>query len=230
MTGKKNKAVFLIHGSWMGGWCWDEVAALLARTGSEVFSPSLVGIGEDPAARLATHVAQVQAHLDSISADDIVVVGHSYGAAVACEVAALGDRRIARLVILDGFLLEEGTSIFDRYPAVENLLQPLMESGPPGFIAPPPRALLESPAERLSDAVMDRLKPMPVATHRELARFPAAAINNPAHYVRFARFPAFAETETEARRLSWAVSRLEAGHMAMLTAPAAVCEKILEEV
>lgn len=225
---RPRRSALLIHGSWMGGWYWNALGQRLARAGFEVFAPDLLGLGENPTVGLAAHVAQIESVLASIGTANITLIGHSYGAVVASEVAAAGSR-VAQLVILDGFLLEPGSSIFDRYPSVEAILQPLMRDGPPGFIEPPPRPVLEAPGEHLPQAAMDRLRPMPAASHLEPARFDPARIENDVHYVRFSRFPAFRDTQSEARRLGWAVSELDVGHMAPLIDPDLVCHTILEK-
>lgn len=36
----------LVHGGWHGGWCWKRVATRLRRSGHEVFTPTLTGLGE----------------------------------------------------------------------------------------------------------------------------------------------------------------------------------------
>ena len=39
----------LIHGSWHGGWCFDEVRALLETQGHAVIAPDLPGMGGNEA-------------------------------------------------------------------------------------------------------------------------------------------------------------------------------------
>ena len=36
----------LVHGAWHGGWCWNKTSPLLRASGSEVFVPTLTGLGE----------------------------------------------------------------------------------------------------------------------------------------------------------------------------------------
>ena len=36
----------LVHGAWLGGWCWKKVTPLLRAAGHEVFAPTLTGLGE----------------------------------------------------------------------------------------------------------------------------------------------------------------------------------------
>jgi pimeloyl-ACP methyl ester carboxylesterase len=39
-------AFVLVHGGWHGGWCWRFVAAALRRSGHDVYTPSLTGLGD----------------------------------------------------------------------------------------------------------------------------------------------------------------------------------------
>jgi hypothetical protein len=36
----------LVHGAWLGGWCWKKVTPLLPAAGHKVFAPILAGLGE----------------------------------------------------------------------------------------------------------------------------------------------------------------------------------------
>jgi hypothetical protein len=36
----------LVHGAWLGGWCWKKVTPLLRAAGHNVFAPTLTGLGE----------------------------------------------------------------------------------------------------------------------------------------------------------------------------------------
>src|SRR5271170_3296359 len=51
----------LVHGAWLGGWCWKKVTPLLRAAGHQVFAPTLTGLGErshlfSPEVGLDTHV------------------------------------------------------------------------------------------------------------------------------------------------------------------------------
>ena len=40
------KTFVLVHGAFVGGWCWRRVARLLQSKGHSVFAPTLTGLGD----------------------------------------------------------------------------------------------------------------------------------------------------------------------------------------
>ncbi|HEV7205637.1 MAG TPA: alpha/beta hydrolase [Jatrophihabitans sp.] len=102
--------VVLVHGLWHGSWSWDDVRARLADEGVESVAPEL------PMQSLAGDAAVVSEVLDSID-KDVLLVGHSYGGAVVTVAGA--HPKVARLVYLAGFLLDDGESISRVAPEQE---------------------------------------------------------------------------------------------------------------
>jgi pimeloyl-ACP methyl ester carboxylesterase len=87
----------LIHGAWHGGWGWQRMTPLLRAAGHLVHAPSLTGLGERkhlarPDIDLDVHVEDVVQLLEMEDLQDIVLVGHSYG---ALRSPACGSRRAA---------------------------------------------------------------------------------------------------------------------------------------
>ena len=106
----------LVHGAFHGGWCWDDVAALLRAGGGTVYTPTLTGLCEraaesTPQTNLTTHVTDVVRLLDEEDLHDVVLVGHSYGGAVITGVAHRRGERLGALVYLDAFVPEDGQSV-----------------------------------------------------------------------------------------------------------------------
>jgi pimeloyl-ACP methyl ester carboxylesterase len=92
----------LVHGLWLGGWCWDGVRAALADRGVDSVAVEL------PLTDLPADVRATRAALDAFGRP-AVLVGHSYGGAV---VTAAGDHPLVReLVYLAAFQLDEGESV-----------------------------------------------------------------------------------------------------------------------
>jgi pimeloyl-ACP methyl ester carboxylesterase len=104
----------LVHGSWHGGWCWDSVAMLLRGAGHRVEAPDLAGLGADRTdladITLASWRDQIAALVDA-APEPVVLVGHSRGGIVISEVAEARPDKIARLVYLAAFLLDDGETI-----------------------------------------------------------------------------------------------------------------------
>jgi len=122
----------LIHGAWHGGWCWERVVPLLEAAGHAVLAPDLPGMEQHPGA-LGEDVlgewAEFVAGLASRAQAPVILVGHSRGGVVISEAAERVPDRIARLVYLTAFLLEDGQSLNDvasRHPDI----------GPGPFIGP----------------------------------------------------------------------------------------------
>jgi pimeloyl-ACP methyl ester carboxylesterase len=108
----------LVHGAWMGGWCYKRVARLLRQAGHEVYTPTLTGLGErahlmSRAIDLNTHVQDVLGVIRCEELSDIVLCGHSYGGMVITGVAEHIAAKIRSLVYLDAFVPENGKCLFD---------------------------------------------------------------------------------------------------------------------
>jgi pimeloyl-ACP methyl ester carboxylesterase len=104
----------LVHGSYNGGWCWEEVVPLLRSAGHEALAPDLPAHGEDdtPAseASLEGYVERVCDVLGSIPGPAILV-GHSMAGAVIRRVAELRPDAVETLVYLCGYLLGDGETM-----------------------------------------------------------------------------------------------------------------------
>lgn len=129
-TGTKPTFVF-VHGAWHGGWCWSEVARLLAEQGYPAIALDLPGHGIT--ARFpASYVAQPQntlalpievSPLSALTLNDyrdlvlkairglmndgsgpVILVGHSLGGATISAVAEANPTLIRRLVYLTAFV------------------------------------------------------------------------------------------------------------------------------
>lgn len=106
----------LVPGMWLGGWAWDDVAGRLRAAGHDVRAVTLSGvgdrIGEDgPGADLERHTRDV---IDATGeADDVILVGHSYGGMPVTMAADRIPERVARVVYVDSGPLADGTRQLD---------------------------------------------------------------------------------------------------------------------
>lgn len=110
------RSYLLVHGAWMGAWCWDEVAAGLRAHGASVTTVELPAHGSDqtplPTATLDAYVATVRAAL-AAAPPPVILVGHSMGGMVVTGVAELAGPRLAKVIYLGAYLPHDGQSLFD---------------------------------------------------------------------------------------------------------------------
>jgi pimeloyl-ACP methyl ester carboxylesterase len=96
--------VLLIHGIMSDSTTWTRAAGLLAGNGYRVLAPDLLGHGEsDKGAdsyQLADFAASLVTLLTELKAAEVTVVGHSFGGAVAMQLAYDHPELVRRLVLV----------------------------------------------------------------------------------------------------------------------------------
>ncbi|MFM5955439.1 MAG: alpha/beta fold hydrolase [Novosphingobium sp.] len=108
----------LIHGSWHGGWCFDEVTHRLEAAGHRVTAPTLPGMDGDEAALRAVTlqgwadfaVAQCRALKDELDGAPVVLAGHSRGGLVVSQAAETDPTAMNALVYVCAMMLPDGMS------------------------------------------------------------------------------------------------------------------------
>ncbi|MFI1225009.1 MULTISPECIES: alpha/beta fold hydrolase [unclassified Streptomyces] len=139
----------LVAGAFTGPHVWRDTAARLTARGAEPHTVALTGLGGRPAepgraVDLETHVADVLAVIDSVTAEsdqEIVLVGHDYG---IHPVLGAADRRaasVARIVHLDAGMPRDGVPALAVVPD-QGLRKELAEraaSGTGSDLEPPAR-------------------------------------------------------------------------------------------
>lgn len=104
----------LIHGSWHGGWCFDEVKALLEAAGHDVFAPDLPGMGGTEAELAAVTLqgwGEFAADLcRTAPSHPVVLAGHSRGGLVVSEAAEIAAEVIDAIVYICAMMLPAGMS------------------------------------------------------------------------------------------------------------------------
>ena len=103
----------LVHGAFVGGWCWRWVAPYLRAAGHEVHAPTLTGLGErvhlaSPQIDLDTHLQDVVNLLHYEDLTGVILVGWSYGGMVVAGVADRVPERIAHVVYFDSDVPRDG--------------------------------------------------------------------------------------------------------------------------
>ena len=208
----------LVHGAWLGGWCWKKVTPLLRAAGHEVFAPTLTGLGErshlfSPEVGLDTHVEDIVAVMDYEDLRDVILVGHSYAGMVIAGVAQRAAHRLAELVYLDSFLPESGKSLDDYLPAphpsVDGRVKPL-----------DPRTAFGAASEADIAWMAPRLRDSPARAFSQpldLSRI----VTLPRTYIQCSNeFPCFVESAERAKRRGFRFFELmSANHCPMVTQP-----------
>ena len=129
----------LIHGSWHGGWCFNEVAARLRNAGHFVVAPDLPGMGGTEAELRAVTLegwaefaAEQCRELKRHFAGPVVLAGHSRGGIVVLAAAEHDPLAMDALVYICAHMLPPGMSRaqFGEEHAVPNpgfaaIIQPL---------------------------------------------------------------------------------------------------------
>jgi pimeloyl-ACP methyl ester carboxylesterase len=228
----------LVHGAWHGGWCWRRVTPLLRAAGHDVYAPTLTGLGERahllaPAVDLDTHAADVLGVLACEELRGVVLVGHSYGGMVITAVAERAAALLAHLVYLDAFLPRDGECLLDFLPpdARERTLAGAEPAGE-GWYLPPQRVEHPFGVTDPADAawLRARLSAHPLASIAQpVRRADPAAAALPRTYVECTATGWFAASAARARAEGgWGYRALAAVHDAMVTAPQALADVLLE--
>jgi pimeloyl-ACP methyl ester carboxylesterase len=102
-TRDQRPTVVLVHGAWADASSWSGVISRLNRAGLTSVAVA------NPLRSLSGDSAYLRRYLDTIDGP-IVLVGHSYGAAVITN-AATGDPDVKALVYVNGSVPDEGLSV-----------------------------------------------------------------------------------------------------------------------
>lgn len=230
------RTFILLHGAWHGGWCWDRVVPLLQDAGHQVHAPTLTGLSErahllSPLVGLDTHVEDVVRIIDTFGLSDVVLVGHSYAGQIITSVADRRPGLIARRVYLDAFVSEGGEAARDLLP--ETVEQHWAESARTsgfGWLVPVRQLSVLGVTEQADvDWLTPRLTPHPWKTYTDRPQLTGAVAAVPAAFIECVSWMrVFREQAERGRRLGWPVHELDTGHEAMVTAPKALADLLLE--
>jgi pimeloyl-ACP methyl ester carboxylesterase len=232
----------LVHGAFMGGWCWRWVAPELRAAGHEVHTPTLTGLGERvhlarPEVDLDTHIEDVAELLHYDDLNGVILVGWSYGGMVVAGVADRAHERVAHVVYLDSDVPRDGdTSVPPGQLAARERLARAYGDGwriPPEALGASEMLLRDLPKEQ-QRWVAARLVPQPLNTWTQPIRLSGAAAAMPSTYIRCTVDYDAGDEDTrrqDARIHSepkWRYRELTAAHNAPFTMARAVAELLLE--
>ena len=219
----------LLHSPLVGPHTWDIVADCLRRAGRRVIVPSLAGVleGRPPYyGALASAVAR-----STSDSGPSILVGHS-GAGSLLPAATQAIRATggscAATIFVDAILPHPGASWMSTAPAaLQDKLSKLAQSGrlPPWHQWLPPGVLerIITDAAQRSAFIAD-LPSVPVQYLIEPA--PAAAALPPTRCGYLQVSEAYSKEANEAERMGWPVLRERLNHLAMLTHPQLVSDRL----
>jgi pimeloyl-ACP methyl ester carboxylesterase len=226
----------LVHGAWHGSWCWSRVRRALIGEGHEVFTPTLTGVAERNHT-LAPHI-DLQHHVDDVAnlirwedLDSVILCGHSYGGCVISGVADVLPHRIAALVYLDAFLLEDGESVHDLISPEQREMQVgLADEFGEGWRVPPIPAEVFNVNARDREWVDRQCTPQSLATFQQriqLTEGQSQVLRNHFIYASGWEGSPFTPSYNRAKARGWTTSEIACGHEVMLDRPEALTAELI---
>jgi len=218
----------LVHGAWHGSWCWKRVRKALQAQGHDVFTPTLTGIGErshllSPEVNLETHICDIVNLIRWEELSNVVLCGHSYGGAVVSGAADRVPEKIAALIYLDAFVLDDGESVHGYLPPEhrEGQLEGARLEGEGWKVPPIPAATFNVNAN--DAAWVDRQSTMhPLAAFQQPLRLNGGitGVKN-VTYILASGYEAspFMPSYERAKARGWRTADIACGHDAMLDMP-----------
>jgi pimeloyl-ACP methyl ester carboxylesterase len=111
--------IILVPGLWLDGSSWDEVTPILEEAGHRTHALTLPGMESKDAERSGItrqdHVQAVVAAIDAVD-EEVALVGHSAGAAIAYAAVDARPGRVSRAIYVGGFPLGDGVGDPGGYP------------------------------------------------------------------------------------------------------------------
>lgn len=223
----------LVHGGFMGGWVWREVANYLRAAGHEVFTPTLTGLGErahlaNPETDLNTNIQDIVGVVECEDLSQVILVGYSHGGMVITGVAERVPDRISRLVYLDALVPKDGQSLFDVCgPELAKQFFDLAREHGDGWHVP---VLPPNPPKWQPQPIKTVTQPLKVKNPAAIV-IPRAYIHctiRPKEHPLALAWPALDNAAEEARQHGWWYREISADHGVVFTMPKELAELLLE--
>jgi pimeloyl-ACP methyl ester carboxylesterase len=226
----------LVHGAWMGGWCWRDVVRELRAAGHQVYTPTMTGLGErghllTPSVRLSTFIEDVCRVIEFEELTDVILVGHSFGGMVISGVADRMEESVKQLIFLDALVAQHGQSAISILPPVVQAERTHTDD-PDGLRmhTPSPESFgVSDPAQ--AAWVLRRSTPHPLHAYTEpLALRHPVGNGLPCTYIAVTE-PWYAPlVDVRAwvkRQADWQWREIPTGHAPMITAPKLLAQELL---
>jgi hypothetical protein len=218
--------IALIHSPLTGPALWEPVAERLRSLGRNTAVPDLTSAADADPPHYAAFAATAAEQIGE-SQPNVVLVGHSGAGALLPSIAGQ-LRGVAGAVFVDALLPHPGATWFDTAPwqlrrhlldlADGDRLPPWNAWFPPATI----EALLPDSVQR--ERFAEELPRMPLAYFEERAPDPDGWPPQWCVYLRLSE--GYRDQEAHARRLGWETHEFETDHLAPLTRPGPVADRI----
>jgi pimeloyl-ACP methyl ester carboxylesterase len=234
--GKSARTFVLVPGAWLGGWCWQPVAGLLADRGYPVLALTLPGLSYDgsPAGLgLADAIDHVVNEVERRGLANVVLVGHSWGGYPVTGAAHRLASRVAKVIYFSAVVPEQGKSMADENEQYGGIIRQAITASPhatvPLGLDAVQGVLMPGDPAPLQELVSQLLLPQPGGYMTgSLDLPPVTTIGLDTAYVLCADDSALARPGAEfAARLGVSPLVVPGNHMMMLTHPAIVADALV---
>jgi pimeloyl-ACP methyl ester carboxylesterase len=219
--------IVLLHSPLVGPTTWTAVASLLRHTGYQVVVPDLrVAVTGRPPYQPAIWRAVTDALDRANDGGSLVLVGHSGAGQLLPAIASACEAAVPALVFVDAGMPQPGTSWFQRVPddLAEHIRRLVIGGSLPSwdqwFEPGAIESLLPEPTARAQ--FRQDLPRVPLTFLAEPT--PLASWHGPCGYLLLSE--AYRSDAEEAHRDGWPVVEYQSHHLAMLTEPAEVADRL----
>jgi pimeloyl-ACP methyl ester carboxylesterase len=236
-----SRTFVMIHGSWHGGWAWQEVVHCLSKKGHRAEAPTLPGHGPGTKRVGITHqdcVRAVVTHIQQHCLENVVLVGHSFGGSVVQKVAEEVPKRIERTVFLDALIVDDGHCVFDELPAdYVALFNQLAGASPDHSMLIPWEIwrdnFIQDAPEPVARSLWEQLSPEPNQVNLDklcLRRFYSLAVPKSFIHCRHDKAlpPGYFHPRMSSRLGGFNLIEMDGSHEVMFTRPEELADKIVE--
>ena len=175
MTRIKDKLQYVfIHPSWRGGWCWDNVLAVMRAWGREAYAPDGPGHGsrlhEIESVALADYPRVYSEFIEERNLNRVVLVGNSIGGLmVQLTMQAIPDRIVHGIWYM-AFILADGECVFDVCPPEFSHVPDVKDNR---YAIPPLDTVrtrwMQTMTAEQQTADLERWQPQPLRSHTDQA-------------------------------------------------------------
>jgi pimeloyl-ACP methyl ester carboxylesterase len=229
----------LVHGAWLGGWCWKRIRKRLQAAGHDVFTPTLTGLGERSQVltrdvNLETHILDVVNLIQWEELSNIVLCGHSYGGAVISGVADRIPDRIGSLVYLDAYVLHNGENVAQHVPAIrwQNFMEGAKSVGDGWKIPPIPPEVFNVKDAADAEWMRRQCTMQPIGCFEQAVKLTGKIdqIKNVTFILMtgYAQHSPFLPFRDKAKAKGWRTLTMTCGHMVMFDQPEELSRILLQ--